>query len=84
MPICMAWLVCNDIAVMSSSSLSETIVVLISTMMSKQVELHKSGRRHEIVQETRLFDESKSETFTMRRKEGGSANSKGESCVAGV
>ncbi|CAL8467842.1 g7380 [Coccomyxa elongata] len=38
--------------------------------IDRQVELHKSGRRHEIIQETRLFDESKSETFTMRRKEG--------------
>ncbi|EIE20933.1 B subunit of glutamyl-tRNA amidotransferase [Coccomyxa subellipsoidea C-169] len=36
----------------------------------QQVSLHKSGRRDEIVQETRLFDESKLQTFSMRVKEG--------------
>ncbi|KAK9909377.1 hypothetical protein WJX75_001269 [Coccomyxa subellipsoidea] len=38
--------------------------------IERQVDLHKSGRRSEILQETRLFDESKSQTFTMRVKEG--------------
>ena len=32
--------------------------------------LHNSGRAEEIVQETRLFDETKLETFSMRTKEG--------------
>ena len=38
--------------------------------MLLKVDLHKSGRSEEIVQETRLFDEAKLETFSMRTKEG--------------
>lgn len=38
--------------------------------MLPQVGLHKSGRAEDIVQETRLFDETKLETFSMRTKEG--------------
>ncbi|KAK9809419.1 hypothetical protein WJX73_004700 [Symbiochloris irregularis] len=38
--------------------------------MERQVELIESGRESEIVQETRLFDEDKGHTFSMRKKEG--------------
>ena len=35
-----------------------------------QVQLVQEGREGEVVQETRLFDEAKQVTFTMRKKEG--------------
>ena len=35
-----------------------------------QVQLVQEGREAEVVQETRLFDEAKQVTFTMRKKEG--------------
>ncbi|CAL5219700.1 g1588 [Coccomyxa viridis] len=38
--------------------------------ISRQVALHRDGQAHEVVQETRLYDESTSQTFSMRSKEG--------------
>lgn len=38
--------------------------------VQRQVALIEEGRAEEIVQETRLWDENKQETFTMRKKEG--------------
>ena len=40
-------------------------------MNGLQVGLHREGQGQRIVQETRLYDESTSETFSMRTKEGG-------------
>ena len=45
-------------------------MVLVSGVCNGQVELIEAGKEHEIVQETRLFDENKATTFTMRKKEG--------------
>ena len=42
----------------------------VTELPGVQVALHKSGQGHTIVQETRLFDDSKSETLPMRSKEG--------------
>lgn len=55
-------------ALFSASRFSH--VIHLKNLEDLQVDLHKSGRRSEILQETRLFDESKSQTFTMRVKEG--------------
>uniref|UniRef100_A0A0E0R9I0 Glutamyl-tRNA(Gln) amidotransferase subunit B, chloroplastic/mitochondrial n=1 Tax=Oryza rufipogon TaxID=4529 RepID=A0A0E0R9I0_ORYRU len=38
--------------------------------ISRQILLHKEGQADQIVQETRLWDESSQKTFTMRKKEG--------------
>ncbi|KAF8676524.1 hypothetical protein HU200_046936 [Digitaria exilis] len=38
--------------------------------ISRQIMLHKEGQADQIVQETRLWDESSQKTFTMRKKEG--------------
>uniref|UniRef100_A0ACD5UP13 Uncharacterized protein n=1 Tax=Avena sativa TaxID=4498 RepID=A0ACD5UP13_AVESA len=38
--------------------------------ISRQIHLHKESQADEIVQETRLWDESLQKTFTMRKKEG--------------
>uniref|UniRef100_A0ACD5U9L1 Uncharacterized protein n=1 Tax=Avena sativa TaxID=4498 RepID=A0ACD5U9L1_AVESA len=38
--------------------------------ISRQIRLHKESQADEIVQETRLWDESSQKTFTMRKKEG--------------
>ncbi len=37
---------------------------------TRQVGLLRSGRSEEVVQETRLFDEGRGVTYSMRRKEG--------------
>ena len=41
-----------------------------NTLAWGQVQLVQEGREAEVVQETRLFDEAKQVTFTMRKKEG--------------
>eukprot|EP00955_Chlamydomonas_euryale_P101671 365362-Chlamydomonas_euryale.AAC.26 len=38
--------------------------------IERQVALLRAGKHAEIVQETRLWDEFKSQTFSMRKKEG--------------
>lgn len=43
---------------------------LLTVLHYSQVGLHRAGRGKDIVQETRLFDESTLQTFSMRVKEG--------------
>ena len=45
-------------------------VTLTLTLCTRQVGLLRSGRGDEVVQETRLFDEGRGVTYSMRRKEG--------------
>lgn len=63
-PLCMPRFACLVLHALSASARS------VLTPSCSQVGLIKAGKAQEIVQETRLWDEFKLVTYTMRKKEG--------------